>query len=121
MRSDTYEMTWVETGGSSSTQGADIAGGARDVSQDGTENNHLPQVRTRGPFVNLLTQADDYECCLPSIVLLCEIVFHVRAVEMNERNTANAKKGRSGQEVGLLSSWLVIARMTLVWSASCHG
>ena len=78
-------------------------------------------MRTRGPFVILLTQADDYECCLLIIVLLFEIVLHVRAVEMNERKDADAKKGTSGQEVGLLSSWLVIARMALVWSASCHG
>ena len=41
----------------------------------------MSQVRTHGPFVNFLSQADDYECCSPSIVLLFEIVFYVRAVE----------------------------------------
>ena len=62
-----------------SAQDPDIAGGARDVPR---ENNTVFQVRTRGPFVNLLSEADDYECYLPSIVLLFEIVIYVRAVEM---------------------------------------
>ena len=70
------------TSGGSSAQDPDIAGGARDVPQDGRENNIVSQVRTRGSFVNLLTEADDYECYSPSIVLLFEIVIYVRAVEM---------------------------------------
>ena len=70
------------TSGSSSAQDPDIAGGARNVPQDGRENNIVFQVRTCGPFMNLLTEANDHECYLPSIVLLFEIVIYVRAVEM---------------------------------------
>ena len=68
------------TSGSSSAQDPDIAGGARNVPQDGRENNIVFQVRTRGPFVNLLTEADDHECYLPSIMILFENVIYVRAV-----------------------------------------
>ena len=81
-RWDTYEINCAETSGDSSTQDSDIAEGARNVPQDGTENNHVSQVRTHGPFVNFVSQADDYEYCLPSIVLLFGIVIYVRAGEM---------------------------------------
>ena len=41
--------------------------------------------------MNFLSQADDYKCCLPSIVLLFEIVLYVRVVEMRVRETADAQ------------------------------
>ena len=62
----------------------------------------MSQVRTHGPFVIFLTQADDYECCSPSIVLLFKIVFYVKDEESSgdEGETASAKEGyeRPGRE-----------------------
>ena len=81
----------METDGGSSAQYADIAG--RDVPEDRMGNNHVSQVPTRGPSVTFLTHADDHECCLPSIVLLFEIVFHVRAVEMRVKINCRCKEG----------------------------
>ena len=84
----------METGGGSSAQDAATAGGTRDVPHDGKENNHMSQVRTNGLFVIFLIQADDYECCLPSIVLLFGIVIYVRAGEMGVKPTdARCKEG----------------------------
>ena len=53
------------------------------------------QVRTHGPLVNFLIQADDYECCSPSIVLLFDIVFCAKEGENGGDGveTADAKEG----------------------------
>ena len=62
----------------------------------------MSQVRTHGPFVIFLNQADDYECCSPGIVLLFEIVFYVKDEESSgdEGETADIcmqRQGTSGQ------------------------
>ena len=60
--------------------------------------------------MTFLSQVDDYECCFLSIVLLFEIVIYVRVVEMRVKPPMyDAKKGTSGQEVGLLSSRFLLA------------
>ena len=61
----------------------------------GKENGHVSQVRTHGPLVNCLTQAVDYECCSPSIVLLFEIGFYVKVEGSSgdEGETTDVKGG----------------------------
>ena len=97
-------MTCVETGGGSSAQDADTAGGTRDIPRDGTESINASHVRTHGPFVIRLTQTNDHECCSPSMMLLSEI--ESGGVE---GETVDAKKGTSDQEVGTLSSRFLLA------------
>ena len=86
----------METGGGgSSAQDADIAGGSPGCSSGWKGEFHASQVRTHGPFVIFLNQADDYECCSPSIVLLFEIGFYVKdeGSSGDEGETTDVKGG----------------------------
>ena len=90
----------METGGGGSpAQDADIAGGSPGCSSGRKGEFHASQVRTHGPSVIFLNQADDYESCSPSIVLLFDIVFYVKHEESSgdEGETASAKEGYGGQ------------------------